>query len=75
MWTELILDRNLNSKMRVNGANDSAECNHAEVVGSEDGTIHVPQYDWSDYLKTFFKRQAFKGIKSLHHLVVSVHHC
>ena len=49
--------------------NDSAECNHAEIVGSEDGTVLVPQYDWAAYFSGFFRRQAFKGIKSLHHLV------
>ena len=50
-------------------ANDSAECNHAEIVGSEDGTVLVPQYDWAAYFGVLFKRQAFKGIKSLQHLV------
>ena len=49
--------------------NKSATVNHTQLVGREDGTIIVPQYDWAGFLSTYFKRQAFEGIKSLHHLV------
>lgn len=51
--------------------NDSAVVNHAELVGTEDGTALVPQYDWAEYFTPFFKKTAFKGIKDLHHLVFS----
>ncbi len=52
----------------VKVVNESAVVNHAQLVGTEDGTVIVPQYDWAEYFDTFFKRQAFKG---LHHLVFS----
>ena len=55
----------------VRVVNDSAKVNYAELVGREDGTVLVPQYDWAEYFTPFFKRQGFKGIKSLHHLVFS----
>ena len=51
--------------------NESATVNTAQLVGTEDGTIIVPQYDWAEHFSTFFRRQAFKGIKCLHHLVFS----
>lgn len=49
--------------------NDSAVVNYTQLVGTENGTTIVPQYNWSDYFAPFFKRNAFQGIKSLHHLV------
>ncbi len=51
--------------------NDSAVVNFAQLVGREDGTTVVPQYDWAEFFGTFFKRNAFAGIKSLRHLVFS----
>lgn len=51
--------------------NTSAEVNHAQLVGKEDGTVLVPQYDWAAYFAPYYKRQAFKGIKSLRHLTFS----
>ena len=51
--------------------NDSAEVNYAELVGTEDGTVLVPQYDWAEFFSPYFKKLGFKGIKSLHHLVFS----
>lgn len=51
--------------------NTSAVVNHAQLVGKEDGTVIVPQYNWADFFAPCFRRQAFKGIKSLHHLVFS----
>ena len=49
--------------------NESAAVNYAQVVGREDGTIVVRQYDWEKFLAPYFRRQAFEGIKALHHLV------
>jgi hypothetical protein len=48
--------------------NDSAKINHTQLVGREDGTIIVHQYDWANFFKDYFRRQAFDGIKALHHL-------
>ena len=49
----------------------SAEVNYAQLVGREDGTVYVQQYDWAEYFAPFFKRTAFDGIKSWHHLAFS----
>ena len=48
---------------------DSATVNSAQLVGREDSTTLVHQYNWSGFYGPYFKRQAFQGIKSLHHLV------
>ena len=50
---------------------DSAHVNFAQLVGLEDCTVIVKQYDWSTYLSSYFKKTAFSGIKSLHHLSFS----
>ena len=51
--------------------NNSAVVNHAQLVGREDGSILVPQYDWAEFFAPYFKRSAFDGIKSFHHLEFS----
>ena len=51
--------------------NSSSVVNHAQLVRKEDGTILVNQYNWSGYFSPYFRRAAFDGIKSLHHLVFS----
>jgi hypothetical protein len=53
----------------VRVVNDSATINHAQLVSSEDGTLFVHQYDWASFFSQHFRRQAFDGTKSLHHLV------
>jgi hypothetical protein len=55
----------------VKVVNDSSTVNSAQLVGKEDGTVIVPQYNWADHFATFFRKNAFAGIKSLHHLVFS----
>lgn len=55
----------------VRVVNESSVVNHAQLVGREDGTVIVAQYNWSDFFSRFFKRNAFTGIKSLHHLIFS----
>ena len=55
----------------VDVTNSSAEVNHAQLVANEDGTVIVPQYDWANFFAPFFKRNAFAGIKALHHLKFS----
>ena len=47
---------------------ESAEVNHAQLVGAQDGTVIVPTYNWADYFDSFFKQTAFKGIKAMHHM-------
>ena len=49
----------------------SARTNHAQLVGMEDGTTFVHQYDWAGFFQSYFRRGAFDGIKSIHHLVFS----
>ena len=39
--------------------------NKPQLIGSEDGTVFVPTYDWQSFLEPYFKPLA--GIKSLHH--------
>ncbi len=56
----------LDDMVRV--VNESASVNVAQLVGSESGNTFVRQYNWSDYFHRFYKRQAFDGIKSFHHL-------
>ena len=54
---------------------ESAEVNHAQLVGAQDGTVIVPTYDWAGYFDPYFKQAAFKGIKMLHHMRFSnTHH-
>jgi hypothetical protein len=47
----------------------SASINHAQLVGKEDGTVLVEQYDWAAFFDQYFRRNAFDGIKSFHHLI------
>ena len=46
--------------------NDSAQCNIAQLVSNEDGSIVVPTYNWTNFLASHFKK--IIGIKKLHHL-------
>ena len=48
--------------------------NHAQLVGAQDGTVIVPTYNWADYFDPFFKQNAFKGIKAMHHMRFSNQH-
>ena len=56
----------LDDIVRVVG--ESAEVNHAKLVGAQDGRVIVPTYNWADYFDPFFKQTAFKGIKAMHHM-------
>ena len=46
----------------------SAVINHAQLVGTQDGQVIVPTYDWAEFFKTKCKISAFKGIKAMHHI-------
>ena len=43
----------------------SSGVNKAQLVGTHDGTVIVPVYDWCSYLEQYFKR--LPNIKSYHH--------
>lgn len=45
--------------------NRSASCNMAQLVGLEDGTCIVPNYDWQQFLTPHGR--ALPGIKKMHH--------
>lgn len=45
--------------------NDSAVCNHSQLVSTEDGTTLVPTYDWTDYFAPNMSK--ISGIKKMHH--------
>ena len=46
----------------------SAAVNHAQLVGTQDGKVIVPTYDWASVFDEPFRQRALKGIKSMHHL-------
>ena len=45
--------------------NDSAQCNFAQLVVTEDGTVVVPTFDWTSFFASHLKK--FAGIKKYHH--------
>ena len=42
--------------------------NHAQLVGSQDGSVLVPTYDWEQFFDSPFRQKALKGVKAMHHL-------
>ena len=46
----------------------SAVVNHAQLVGTQDGQVVVPTYDWAAYLDAPFRQTALKRIKAMQHL-------
>ena len=46
----------------------SAVVNHAQLVGTQDGRVLVPTYDWSEFFDAPFRQSALSGIKAMHHL-------
>ena len=55
-----------------NVVNSSATVNVAQPVGSMDGTVTVPTYDWTAFLAEHIGKCV--GIKSFHHLRFSADH-
>ena len=49
----------------------SAVVNHAQLVGTQDGRVLVPTYDWAKFFDKPFRQKALSGIKSMHHLTFS----
>ena len=52
--------------------NTSATVNISQLVGTEDGTVLVPTYDWQSFLGEHINKLV--GIKSLHHIRFSHDH-
>ena len=44
---------------------ESAACNHCQLVGAQDGSTIVPSRDWAGFLSSHFRR--LDGIKKYHH--------
>ena len=47
----------------------SAVVNHAQLVGTQDGEVLVPTYDWAEFFDAPYRQSAIKGIKAMHHLI------
>ena len=43
----------------------SATCNHSQLVGTSDGTLIVPTFEWTSYFAMHFRK--IIGIKKYHH--------
>ena len=52
----------------------SATVNHAQLVGTQDGEVIVPTYDWAQFFDHPFRQKALKGIKAMHHLTFTNTH-
>ena len=52
----------------------STVVNHAQLVGTQDGEVIVPTYDWAQFFDQPFRQKALKGIKALHHLTFTRSH-
>ena len=46
----------------------SAKVNFSQLVGTQEGEVIVPTYDWQSFLGCYFRRDPFSGLKKLHHL-------
>ena len=40
----------------------------ATLIGTQDGEVIVPTYDWANFFDHPYRQRALKGIKSMHHL-------
>ena len=45
----------------------SSHVNVPQLVGTLDGTIHVPTYNWSEFFEDHVKKTALKGISKYQH--------
>ena len=59
----------LDDMLRV--VDQSAKTNDGELVGKEDGTTLIHQYDWAAFFRPYFRTLAFAGITKWHHLEFS----
>ena len=58
----------------VRVVNDSATPNVAQLVGTQQGEVIVPMYDWSDYFEDKTVKTSLKGIIQMHHFHFSRSH-
>ena len=58
----------------VRVVNESATPNVAQLVGSQNGDVIVPMYDWSTYFEETTVITALKGITQMHHFHFSRSH-
>ena len=56
----------------VDIVNKSGYINHARLVGTQDGQVLVPTYDWQTYLSPNFKK--IPNIKRFHQFIFSADH-
>ena len=54
--------------------NESATANVAQLVGTQDGEVLMPMYDWSSFFEDAIVKTALKGIKKMHHFHFSKSH-
>ena len=55
----------------VDVVNSSAVCNKAQLVGTPEGDVLVPTYDWTGYLEPYFRK--IKSLKTYHHFTFESH--
>ena len=58
----------------VRVVNESASPNVAQLVGSQQGDVIVPMYNWSSYFENITVKTALKGITQMHHFHFSRSH-
>ena len=51
----------------VQAVNDSATPNVAQLVGTQNGEVIVPMYDWGKFFEDKTVKTALKGITQMHH--------
>ena len=51
----------------VRAVNDSATPNVAQLVGTQNGEVIVPMYDWGKFFEDKTVKTALKGITQMHH--------
>ena len=51
----------------VCAVNDSSSPNIAQLVGTQNGEVIVPMFNWSEYFEGVAVKTALKGISQMHH--------
>lgn len=51
----------------VRAVNESGNPNVAQLVGTQNGDVIVPMFNWSDYFEDVTIKTALKGISHMHH--------
>lgn len=55
----------------VRAVNESGNPNVAQLVGTQNGDVIVPMFNWSDYFEDVTIKTALKGISHMHHFHLS----